>query len=1056
MKPEANTNIIIGNTKTQKNNFIFAILLFLILISISAAYAETYAEIREGPAKTSKDPLFIEMQSNVHQMMPVKAKVYINDPLIKKEAKYIEIAVGSSVPYSLTQKIYFDPSGIFRQTMPYNGEDTIDFGFRPYEYHGQTSAVSVSFYKIKKVPGKEWPDTSSPDSEFKRYECHIETNKLLCSEKDGCIVCNFYLGSVIKEYQVSKSIDSVSPPSRFTFVNAKDSDQNLKDYAPQYESFSYAEDKKITDSRGNENSYTDAYSISLDFSNNAYLTLKENKEYMLNFLEKQKGMVVSDIPSPGGITGGYAFEGLAYTPPSGNGREYDYVSLTYEIYAELVPAGSGYMKVTASRSTVVPVGSAGSEKDRVISEAKAFAASYRLSEGEISKPSRELMHTYYVRGEVKPQEETTELSLFGTVANRDANPLPFVELEAIVGGKSFPGRTDANGDFKILLTGLKLKDGEEAEAKLRVLFNYERDGKKYFSLFVKKNGNNYAGLIGAKKFKIKGGENYELNLKFDDVVDPDMTTSVNPVENLKHYAVIYYHMHEAVEFALKKLNAVLDYKLPIEIYIGNTQGDTLYSPTDSEILIAASTAGYGSTDRPDNREYHEFSHGLMYDVYGEWPADRGKAGTINHDGLINPSTADSYLEGFAEFLAMVMSKDYGEKDPDIYASFGSMEVNYHPWDNNGLDEEFAVASLLWDMYDDKNDEGDALTMSIDDIWAVLKVKRNNFYEYYKAFKDAYPKKAKDIEALFIQHGFFADTQEGNKVWDAFEPIRDTNKNGNRDANELFVDLGAKANLSAEIKYNKGEEIGKAADYQRLNRTNAVRIPNAYLKVEDTQVKLYKITVEGKENYEYVADVREGLLYVQPLPDGYDAKITIAPYSRDYAAQRPYIITNNELHKKIQDAKDGYFSAHKFTLIATGKKEDKEPEMIAPATYKYAGDIGKEVKINISDEDKEFSVPILPIIIIIIIGGLGFAAYKMKGAAGSLHSHANKAIEKFKEKGMPAIKDTTQKAMEIAKETAKQISHHTKKAYEKAKPHVKKAALEIKKNAETMIEKISKK
>src|SRR5690606_37377374 len=118
-------------------------------------------------------------------------------------------------------------------------------------------------------------------------------------------------------------------------------------------------------------------------------------------------------------------------------------------------------------------------------------------------------------------------------------------------------------------------------------------------------------------------------------------------------------------------------------------------------------------------------------------------------GFLNPNMADSYTEGFAEFMALAISDRYGDTNPadgkgtkpEIYASFGSLDNNYRPWDSKGYLEEFAIASLLWDMYDSSNGNGDSLTMSIDNIWEVLKVKRADFHEYYAAFRQGNPKKS---------------------------------------------------------------------------------------------------------------------------------------------------------------------------------------------------------------------------------------------------------------------------------------------------------------------------
>lgn len=583
-----------------------------------------------------------------------------------------------------------------------------------------------------------------------------------------------------------------------------------------------------------------------------------------------------------------------------------------------------------------------------------------------------------------PENKKEEVIIHGTVSSADKDPMPFINLQIELKGlkgKTFDGRTDMNGDFSIPITDIVLSDSEQAT--MYVTLDYKREGISYFKIFSLSDGS-YKEIYYGKKFEIKDKQDVELHIVLDGSPDSDAWLKPDqPLSNMKHFSVMYSHFHQAIDFALKKLKMTFDYKLPINVLVGNTDKKTLYSPPNAQILISADDAGYGSTDRPDNREYHEFSHALMFDEYSGWPADRNLPNTTNHDGLLNPSTADSYLEGFAEFIPMVISKENGERQPNIYASFGSMEQNYHPWDGRGFDEEFAVASLLWDMYDATNDKGDSLTLSIEDMWSVLKVKRNNFYEYYIAFKQAFPKKANEIDTLFKEHGFFQDTKTGNKKWDAWEPIKDLNKNGALDANEMYIDLSA-LNSSNELVYRPELlVVGKAADYTRLNRTNAVRVPGAYLKVDDPSVTYY--TIKVNDDYEYVSDVREGLVYVQPLPYDVQATITITPKSEAYTSDKPFVITATEMRQKLDYSKDS-FDSHDFELKATGKK-DKEGLFMAAPTYSYKGDIGEKIDAKIEDvggkvsgkSENSFSFEFIWILLLLgLIGGGAFFVLKYAG------------------------------------------------------------------------------
>jgi hypothetical protein len=585
--------------------------------------------------------------------------------------------------------------------------------------------------------------------------------------------------------------------------------------------------------------------------------------------------------------------------------------------------------------------------------------------------------------ENKKDEDIKDPVIYGTIADADNNPMPYMRLEVIADNKRFKGSTTDSGDFKIILNGINIDENKPLKVEMAAFFDYVRDGKNYFVIkFIDPNTGKYKDVFVGKSFNITG-QNTELHLVFDDTVDSSVFTSktVKRYDQIKSLSVMYYHFHESVDFALKKLNANIDYKLPVEVWVGNNNSKTLYSPDNSEILISMSDSTYSSSNRPKNREYHEFSHHLMYAEYGSWPSGRMLADVKNHDGFLNPNTADSYLEGFAEFMALAIAKENGDKTPEIYANFGSLENNYKPWDSQGYLEEFAVASLLWDLYDSKNEKGDSVTLSLEDIWKIIKVDRKDFYEYYLAFKATYPNQ--NIDELFITHGFFANPSAGNKQRDIFEGFRDSNKNHIYDAGEIYVDYGA------VLKYSDGMKLGRAANYDRLNRSSAVRLANAYLKVTDPKVRVYAIKVDyadpNLDDYSYNVDVRDGLIYVQPLPSGYDAKITITPLSEDFAAEQPYQITAIDLEQKIFSSTEGYIAEHDFKLKPTGKNVDKEYYLaggIEP-TYAYEGDLGEKQNYMLQNDDnlsRSYSNILLYMVTAITLFGIAlflFARFKRR-------------------------------------------------------------------------------
>ncbi len=1016
---------------------IIFLMVFLLIVNLGYSY-----ELNSGEAKSKKDPLFIEMPEVMHQGLPYTIKVYINDPIVKKEAKYLEIG-SSNPPYSTGSPIYFDSSGHFRQTIPYNGESVIEFGFRPSSNPGSKATLAVGFYKTKKPSGEDYPDTSTPESEYYRYNCNIETNDLFCSAKTGCRVCYLTVGSVVRSYDVSYSKPSIKLPSGFDFTdNIRLTEDGL--HRSEGLSYSYSGKKTMTNSQGYDFTVTESYSIRMGFRDESwgYETIKESVE---NF-NKKANSKVNDISAPGGMTKGKAFEKITYTPFSPYSG-YDDVILTYELYAQLDPQGSGLLTMELSRRTGVAKGAGEDEIQNIIAQAKEIASSYTLSKDEVFKSeSSSHHHTYEVPSKVE-KEEITEIKIYGKIKDGLGNPMPYATVIALVKNNPFKGVTDENGDYTIDLYGMEFKESEtKIPIKFYVDFDYNRDGKNFFSIVAK-------SLLDSSQQNVRFleiGHNIE---DFSDVrIDVDFSKPINPqvmgcemgLGNLKPLSVIYTHTHEVIEILVYTLKLDVDYKLPVDIFVGNNQGKTLYSPQDSDILISASDSAITSKNRPKNREYHEFSHHLMYAVYGDWPDGRMKAGVTNHGGFFNPNSGDSYLEGFAEFMALVISDYLKQPEPDVYAWVGSLEEDYKPWDARGRYEEIAVASLLWDIYDTDNEEGDRLSLTFEEIWEVLKVKRADFYEYYKAFKKTYPEKTKEIDDLFAKHGFFNDTRVGNKELDDGEPWKYISGNS---GNHTFLDMSDNVTL---IKYDKNLTIGPATNYERPNRTNMAFAEDSYIKPSNDKVDFYIVKVEHKNkdlSYEYETVLADGKIYVSPLPTGSDAVITVTPKSSKYTSDEPFEITAQEWNTLQAKGNDkGYIAEHDFKLKDTGDEEEYKYERYqnTPPSYSFQGETGDahsykrslesswDIKVGEPKRESEFLVFLLLIIVISgIIGGIYFYSKK--------NPHLKKAIIQKKDQaiklGKSAKKGFIEKVIPWIKKTAKQIAEFTKKAYAKAKPEV---------------------
>jgi hypothetical protein len=1043
-----------------------------LILLLQLTYAQYFGgEWNEGDCKSTKDPLYLEMPNTIHAMIPTTVKVYINDPIVKEHAQYVEIFAGNSHVYSLSGNEFSRSSGgNFRETMKYNGEDTIEFGFRPQDRVGLSSSVIVTFYIVKESPGLEWPDTSDEESPFYQYGCHHERNSIMCNKEDGCMICHHSIGQVSKDFIMSDTDETVSIPDRLDFIDEK-TENNYQSVASQY--LSYNEKKKYISEQGDEYESSDIYKIELT-TQELWDTFEVYKENDLDGYIgpkdniKNTDVTTNDLSASGSELTGKAYE-MVYNGPLNPQNGADFIDIYYQLFAEMSPKGSGVMIVKATRQTVFEKGTGSkAELNAVRSDVLNMLSSYKLSKGKVidNKDYDYFSFKWYVKGESKEEETTEEYYVAGHISDYYDHPLSYMKIIAKVDNIEYEGYTDDEGVYMIPLTGLELKEGEEKDVALFAMFDYYRNGNNYFDTYFRKPNGQYSQVIAYKKDKLVYGEHLQIDFRMDG--EGNFFTSFASKADIKHYSLIYFHTAEAVEFVLSTLKEDMDYKLPVTIYVGNQHKKTLYSPGDSRILISAAQTSLSDSNRPDNREYHEFMHALMYDIYNAWPAGRMEPGVKNHDGFLNNNTADSYLEGFAEFMSLVISDYNKEPSPSIYAGFGSMEKNYKPWDGRGMDEEFAVASLLWDIYDDRNENGDSITLTLDEIWSVLKVKRKDFYEYYKAFKAEFPKQADAFDELFKMHGFFYDTRAGNSKYDLGEPWKYTNA---QKTQYRFIDLSGNISLTKTINYQPGFIIGKAANYDRPDRSSAVRIPNAFLKVKDDEVDFYTIKVIHKDSsldYEYFIERAEGKIYIQPLPLDDNVEIIVTPMSKDYKSENIFSINSQDMNEIISSDKefDGFFAEHDFDLKSTGNNVDDKYILFDDTvpSYEYEGDLGEEYEIKESknkglsgiNSEPGFKFSFGKFFWFIIFAAFGYfyvAKPIIRKKANNIFKKIidliAKGIKWFIKFGIPFIVKIIKWIVRGIVKLFKLVFHHSKKAYHKAKPHVKSAHKNLKKKVTDM-------
>jgi hypothetical protein len=230
--------------------------------------------------------------------------------------------------------------------------------------------------------------------------------------------------------------------------------------------------------------------------------------------------------------------------------------------------------------------------------------------------------------------------------------------------------------------------------------------------------------------------------------------------------------------------------------------------TGSSIKICDSRSATTERDAPVNREWHELSHYLNYEMYLNFDREPFE----NHAGYANKSTNDSFAEAFAEFVAMLISEHYGSPAPYKYPireSVQNMEEDVKVWNEGAFaelqpedgslkintfsvpsnSEEFAIAGILWDLHDsgtevnpkfvigeDANgpiwastskiypDSKDTVALSGEQILEVIsKSEPKTLADLYNAFLGTVSNK--ELDMIFVNHGAFADVADRNLIQD---------------------------------------------------------------------------------------------------------------------------------------------------------------------------------------------------------------------------------------------------------------------------------------------------
>ena len=453
----------------------------------------------------------------------------------------------------------------------------------------------------------------------------------------------------------------------------------------------------------------------------------------------------------------------------------------------------------------------------------------------------------------------------------------------------------------------------------------------------------------SQQFDVAGDKDLTVNLVFDrsSALTYPPAGSLQK-QRLDHFGMIYFHTFQAIMLGqLLGVEATVR-PVPVYGYLPGEKGAYWWGPGSDggngtiphHIAIGGVmpdrptiSSDVNGGNRPDNREWHEFGHYFMADAFADKMPRDGLA-RVNHNGYKNLSTADSWTEGFAEFFSLLVNREIAKDGtaPNLYNWTGSaanLEANWRSWTFHGTQsfEEFAVASLLWDLLDPVNENdisilvrttgdpaqityADRVEVDLPTLWSYLSHDRGGAYGYnlhvqhlYEVLRDSGVGSAKRadgmtaLDEIFVAHGFFQDTG----------------------ANKKFYNEGEKVGTTGYQAYTVG---GIAIEAQPW-RHSPPPVPDAFVLVnvvdeagKPLAVDHYVVNVRFKSpfsayNYNYEATAVDNRLFFLPAPIDYPATITVEP--KGFLVDEPLTLSNEFVWTASADSQ-GVIKKHTFRQV----------------------------------------------------------------------------------------------------------------------------------------------
>jgi len=179
----------------------------------------------------------------------------------------------------------------------------------------------------------------------------------------------------------------------------------------------------------------------------------------------------------------------------------------------------------------------------------------------------------------------------------------------------------------------------------------------------------------------------------------------------------------------------------------------------------------------------EYTHYVQDFAYKKMHGYDTQPRNSNHLGYDNPSTADSWVEGVGTFMPAVIAGWYNMAEAGTFSKTSLERNDFKPttstyrYSGVWLDEEYSIATLLWDLYDRRQD-GENISLSINEVWRLIE----GFDDFQKYNKQDYMKKYSYSEQI-------ADNERHIKYFkDFYDYISDydVNRDGRIDSGDQRI------------------------------------------------------------------------------------------------------------------------------------------------------------------------------------------------------------------------------------------------------------------------------